>query len=74
MYQYCGYKRHAEKEGMMRAVEILNAKEMERRVREERKEKARAERRLAKEAEQDAQLAALNKAKSGDGRPWWKVW
>ncbi|KAF2768592.1 hypothetical protein EJ03DRAFT_343917 [Teratosphaeria nubilosa] len=73
-YQYCLYKRQAEKEGMMRAVEILNAKEMEKKAREARKEKLRREKRLAKEQEQDAHFAALREAKDGDGKPWWKVW
>jgi len=64
---------------MMRAVEILNKKDVEKRAREARKEKAREERRAGKEKELDAQFAALNQAKpdivSGDGgRPWWKVW
>lgn len=79
MYQYCYYKRHAEKEGMMRAVEILNRKEGEKKAREQRKEKMKEERRQAKDLEQDAQLAALKeaqgaKAEGGGGRPWWKVW
>lgn len=59
----------------MRAVEILNQKEMEKRAREARREKAREERRVAKEQEQDAQLAALkDAANGGGGKPWWKVW
>ncbi|KAH9828438.1 cytochrome c oxidase protein 20, mitochondrial-like [Teratosphaeria destructans] len=73
-YQYCLYRRQAEKEGMLRAVEILNAKEMEKKAREARKEKLRSERRLAKEQEQDAQFAALQESKGGGGKPWWKVW
>ncbi|KAK4556443.1 hypothetical protein LTR86_006587 [Recurvomyces mirabilis] len=74
MYQYCHYRRTAEKEGMMRAVEILNKKEVERKAREARKEKVREERRLAKDREQDTQLAALSEKQSGGGQPWWKVW
>lgn len=77
MYQYCMYKRQAEKEGMLRAVEILNKKDVERKAREARKEKAREERRAAKDVEQDAQLAALKAKTDGGGggeRPWWKVW
>ncbi|KAI6898454.1 hypothetical protein KC318_g7452 [Hortaea werneckii] len=79
MYQFCLYKRQAEKEGMMRAVEILNKKDTEKKAREARKEKAREERRAQKETELDAQFAALNEAKpntvSQDGsKPWWKIW
>ena len=63
---------------MMRAVEILNKKDLEKKAREQRREKAREERRAAKDAEQDTQLAALNQAHSaktdGGGKPWWKVW
>ncbi|KAK5135149.1 hypothetical protein LTR08_005535 [Meristemomyces frigidus] len=78
MYQYCLYKRQAEKQGMMRAVEILNKKDIEKRAREARKEKVREERRKNKDVELDGQLAALGEKQSasggGDGRPWWKVW
>ena len=60
---------------MMRAVEILNKKEVDRKARESRKEKVREERRLAKDKEQDSQLAALSQKQAGDsGKPWWKVW
>lgn len=78
MYQYCMYRRHAEKAGMMRAVEILNAKDADKRAREKRKEKAREDRRKAKEEEDNAKLDALHKAKddggSGGGKSWWKMW
>ena len=79
MYQFCLYKRQAEKEGMMRAVEILNKKDTEKKAREARKEKAREERRAQKETELDAQFAALNEAKpntvsQNGGKPWWKIW
>lgn len=76
MYQYCHYKRQAEKEGMMRAVEILNKKEVEKKAREARKEKAREERRAKQEGEQDAKFAALKEAEVGGGssKPWWKIW
>ncbi|KAK4497136.1 hypothetical protein PRZ48_011586 [Zasmidium cellare] len=72
-YQYCLYKRQAEKEGMMRAIEILNKKDVEKKAREQRKESLRQERREAKEKEQDAQYAALKEKENG-GKPWWKVW
>ena len=79
MYQYCMYKRTAEREGMMRAVEIMNNKDVEKKAREALKEKQKGDRRAAKEKEQDAQFSALHaKANAGSGasgvRPWWKVW
>ena len=62
----------------MRAVEILNRKEVEKRAREQHKEKAREERRQAKDKEQDVQLTALRESREGNlnsgGKPWWKVW
>lgn len=57
----------------MRAVEILNKKEIEKKAREQRKETLRQERREAREKEQDAQYAALKERESG-GKPWYKVW
>jgi cytochrome c oxidase assembly protein subunit 20 len=79
MYQWCLYRRQAEKDGMMRAVEILNKKEIEKRAREAQKEKAREERRRRKEEEQDKQFAALREkhdaaAGSQNAKPWWKLW
>lgn len=77
MYQYCLYKRQAEKEGMMRAVEILNKKDVEKRAREARKEKAREERRREKEGELEGRFEALKDkdgAGGGGGKPWWRIW
>lgn len=78
MYQYCNHQRQREKEGMMRAVEILNKKDNEKRAREARKERMREDRRKAKDEEQDAQFAALKDAQAlkheGSGKPWWKPW
>ncbi|SMY28653.1 unnamed protein product [Zymoseptoria tritici ST99CH_1A5] len=71
-YQYCLYRRQAEKEGMTRAMEILNRKEMEKKAREQRKEQLRKERRETKDQEQDAKLAALKE--KAEGKPWYKVW
>lgn len=73
MYQYCMHRRQAEKEGMTRAMEILNRKEVEKKAREQRKEKMREERREAKEKEQDEKLRELRE-KSEGGKPWYKVW
>lgn len=74
MYQYCNHQRQREKEGMMRAVEILNKKDNEKRAREARREA----RRKAKDEEQDRQLAALKDAQAlkqeGSGKSWWKPW
>lgn len=80
MYQWCLYRRQAEKDGMMRAVEILNKKDLEKKAREQRKEAAKQERRKAKEEEQEVQFAALREAKDAktdDGgikKPFWKFW
>ncbi|TKA67883.1 hypothetical protein B0A55_09706 [Friedmanniomyces simplex] len=89
MYQYCMYRRQAEKEGMLRVMDIMNKKDIERKAREQRKEKAREERRLVKDQELDTQLATLREGKAGGGvaigggadgggggeiKPWWKVW
>jgi cytochrome c oxidase assembly protein subunit 20 len=68
------FQRKAEKEGMTRAMEILNRKEMEKKAREQRKEQLKKERREIKDKEQDAQLAALKEKADGSGKPWWKVW
>lgn len=62
----------------MRAVEILNKKDNEKRAREARKERMKEERRKAKDEEQDQQLAALKDAQAlkqeGSGKSWWKPW
>lgn len=73
MYQYCQYRRHAEKEGMMRAVEIMNKKQLEKQAKEQQREKAKEERRKLKDQEQDHKLAAM-KGAGETGKPWWKVW
>ncbi|KAF2211144.1 hypothetical protein CERZMDRAFT_43950 [Cercospora zeae-maydis SCOH1-5] len=72
-YQYCLYKRQSEKEGMIRAMEILDKKRLEKQMREERKQKLREERRLAKDKELDAQYQAASNKQDG-GRPWYKFW
>lgn len=84
-HQYCLYKRQAEKEGMMRAVEILQKKDLEKKAREVRKEKMREERRAAKEEELDGRFAAAaattgqappsaNSSSSSGSKPWYKIW
>ena len=76
-YQYCLWRRQQEKEGMMRAVEILNKKEAEKKAREEQRERAREERRRVKEEEQEGKFQALRQktVEGGEGgRSWWKVW
>jgi cytochrome c oxidase assembly protein subunit 20 len=73
MYQYCMRRRRLEKEGMTRAMEILNRKEVEKRARDQRKEQLKEERRAAKDKEQDEKLAAMKREAEG-GKPWWKVW
>lgn len=74
MYQYCLRKRRLEKEGMTRAMEILNRKEVEKKAREQRKEQMREERRAQKDKEQDKKLAAMKRDAEGNGKAWWKVW
>ena len=62
---------------MMRAVEILNKKDVEKKAREAAKERQKEERRKLKEAELDAQYNKLREAKTeggGTSKPWWKVW
>lgn len=80
-YQVCMYRRQREKEGMQRAVEILNRKEMEKKAREGQRERAREERRRVKEQEQEEQFRALSGQKKaegdgGSGGGWgsWKFW
>ena len=58
----------------MRAVEILNKKEIEKKAREAYKEKQREERRKAKEEDLEEQYSKLREAKDGISKPWWKVW
>lgn len=74
MYQYCLRRRRLEKEGMSRAIEILNRKELEKKAREQRKEQLKEERRAAKDKEQDEKLAAMKREAAGGGKAWWKVW
>lgn len=62
---------------MLRAVEILNKKEVEKKAREAQRQKAKEERRKLKEAEQDGQFAALAKSQEkgdGGGKSSWKFW
>ncbi|KAK3619687.1 hypothetical protein LTR22_025896 [Elasticomyces elasticus] len=89
MYQYCLYRRQAEKDGMMRVIDVMNKKDIERKAREQRKERVKQERRLNKDEELDGRIAAMGGKREGapavggdggggdgggGGRPWWKVW
>ncbi|KAL1303351.1 hypothetical protein AAFC00_006748 [Neodothiora populina] len=74
MYQYCQYQRRAEKEGMKRAIEIIDRKGLERKQKEARMERARELRRQKKEEEEQAVYAKLNADKEAAGKSWWKVW
>jgi len=67
MYQYCNYQRLAEKEGMKRAMEIIDRKQVERKQKEARLERARDLRRERKEQEQEEQFAKLRVEKGTDG-------
>ncbi|KAG9659146.1 hypothetical protein KCU95_g16103, partial [Aureobasidium melanogenum] len=81
MYQYCQYKRLAEKEGMTRAMEIIDRKQVERKQKEARLERARELRRQKKEEEDSQKFAELN-ANAANGTPGteepksssWKLW
>jgi cytochrome c oxidase assembly protein subunit 20 len=80
MYQYCQYKRRAEKEGMTRAMEIIDRKQIERKQKEARMERARELRRQKKEAEDESKFAQLNAGNfvpgesSSSSSSWWKFW
>jgi cytochrome c oxidase assembly protein subunit 20 len=77
MYQYCQYKRLAEKEGMTRAMEIIDRKQVERKQKEARLERARELRRQKKEEEDNQKFADLNSGNVTPGEPKpssWKLW
>ncbi|KAK3616111.1 hypothetical protein LTR56_026179 [Elasticomyces elasticus] len=65
MYQYCLYRRQAEKDGMMRVIDVMNKKDIERKAREQRKEKVKQERRLNKDEELDSRIAAMSGKNEG---------
>ena len=65
VYEICQYKRKVEKEGMKRAVEIIDRKKVER---EERMKEVREKRRQEK-MEADARIEEGQRERS-----WWKVW
>ncbi|KAF2717232.1 hypothetical protein K431DRAFT_288761 [Polychaeton citri CBS 116435] len=73
MYQYCQYRRQMEKDGMIRAMEILEKKDAERKAREAQKERVREARRKAKEEELEGKYKDA-RGESGSGRSWWKIW
>lgn len=73
MYQYCQYQRRAEKEGMKRAIEIIDRKQLERRQKEARMDRARELRRQKKEQEEQATYSKLQGAEE-QGKPWYKPW
>ncbi|KAK5697797.1 hypothetical protein LTR17_023799 [Elasticomyces elasticus] len=57
--------RQAEKDGMMRVIDVMNKKDIERKAREQRKEKVREERRRGKDEELDSRIAALSNKSEG---------
>jgi cytochrome c oxidase assembly protein subunit 20 len=67
VYEICQYKRMVEKEGMKRAVEIIDRKKIER---EEKMKDAREKRRQEK-IEADARIEEERQRKE---KRWWKVW
>ncbi|KAK5173172.1 uncharacterized protein LTR77_003294 [Saxophila tyrrhenica] len=72
MYQYCLYKRQAERDGMIRAVEIMNKNQLEKQAREQAKERQKEERRKLKDQELEAHYAKLRDEEARN-RPWWKA-
>ncbi len=66
-YQYCLIRRQIEKDGMRRAVEIMDQKRAENQARLEAKRRAEAE--AAKLAQQEEQRRE-NERRS----QWWKIW
>lgn len=73
MYQYCNFQRVAEKEGMKRAMEIIDRKAIERKQKEARMERVREVRRQKKEEEDRDTFANLQR-KDGEGKSSWKFW
>lgn len=77
MYQYCNYNRQAEKEGMKRAMEIIDRKTVERKQKEARLERIREVRRQKKEEEDHQTFAKLRTDREGpdsNGKSSWKFW
>ena len=76
MYQYCQVQRQAEKEGMKRAIEIIDRKGLERKQKEARMERARELRRQKKEEEEQTTYAKLREegGEASASKPWYKVW
>ena len=72
----CQSQRKKEKEGMMRAVEILERKGVEKKARAGQKAKEKEERRQRKEEELEGQYAKAREGseQAGGGKSWWKVW
>ncbi|KAI5842528.1 hypothetical protein DFP73DRAFT_595888 [Morchella snyderi] len=66
-YEFCQFRRHREKAGMQRAIEIIDRRKAEREKQmAEKKEKLRIEREEKAKAEEAARIAAM--------RPWYKFW
>ncbi|KAK4997329.1 hypothetical protein LTR66_003231 [Elasticomyces elasticus] len=74
MYQYCLYQRQYEKEGMKRAVEIINRKDLDKKQREAKMERARELRRQKKEEQDRLAEEQSREEERKRNRSWWKVW
>ena len=77
VYQYCTYQRNTEREGMKRAMEIMDRKAIERKQKEARVERARELRRQKREVEDQERFAKARADVEGGaagGKSWWKVW
>lgn len=65
MYEYCNYQRRREKEGVKKAVEIMDLKRVEKEKRaRELKEKIKRELQEKERAEEEERKR----------KQWWKVW
>jgi len=73
MYQWCLWKRHAERDGMIRAVDILNKNQLEKKAREAAKERQKEDRRKVRDEELEAHYAKLKGEEAGR-KPWYKIW
>ena len=66
MYEFCQRRRTLERQGMIRAAEIIDRKKVEK---EREKEKMRAERRRRREEEEKAREEEKKRKKGG-----WRFW
>ncbi|KAK4934176.1 hypothetical protein LTR28_010836, partial [Elasticomyces elasticus] len=66
--------RQYEKEGMKRAVEIMNRRDLDKKQREAKMERARELRRQKKEEQDRLAEEQSREEERKRNRSWWKVW